>query len=164
MKQSGGLICHDRWGIISNEVLALALLRDNPGVPKAYAIYAHACTLISVIELFAVWPDTDELDNLPPFKFKLNPARIVRLQTCDGNEMAGAYRWIRGYKNVEEMDVCKMSTIHLSTLQSMKERGCSHDDIAHRNIIINEKYDVYYYPSSPLHSILCRVFLSMLDD
>ncbi|KAH0541514.1 hypothetical protein FGG08_003989 [Glutinoglossum americanum] len=142
MKQSGGLIRYGRWGIISNEVLALALLRDNPGVPKAYAIYAHGCTLISVIELFAVWPDTDELESLPPFNFKHNPAKIVRLQTCDGNELAGTYRSIPGYKEVEEMDVCKMSTIHLSTLQSMKERGCSHDDIAHRNIIINENYDV----------------------
>ena len=144
MGQAGGIIRHDELGLISNEVLAMALLRDNPGVPEVYALYAHGCTLIYVMELCGVWPDTDELEDLPAFAFEGDAHKLVRLKACDGNELVGPHRYFPRYRRAGEIDVCKMLTMHLSTLQSMKDRGCSHDDIAHRNVIANEKYDVCY--------------------
>jgi hypothetical protein len=142
----------------------MALLRDNPGVPKVYAVYAHGCTFVSVMELFSVWPNTDELESLPPFAFEDNVANVVRLKPCDGTELWGPDQYIPGYKITEEMDVCKMSTIHLSTVQLMKDRGCSHDDIAHRNLIINEKYDACY-PSPPsVHFMLAELVYTVRYD
>ncbi|KAH0558346.1 hypothetical protein GP486_004994 [Trichoglossum hirsutum] len=137
-----GIIYHEQFGLISNEVLAQALLHDNPGVPKVYAIYAHGCTLIYVMELFGVWQNKEELENYPELVFAEDARKLVRLRACNGNELAAPQRYIPKYKKPGEMEVCKMSTLHLSTLQSMKDRGCSHDDIAHRNVIIDEKYDV----------------------
>jgi hypothetical protein len=155
--QTGGLFRHGKFGLISNEVLAMALLRDDPGVPKLYAVYAHGCTFITVMELFGVWPNTDELENLPPFKFTDDVADVVRLRPCDGMELWGPDCYIPGHKITEEMDVCKMSTIHLSTIQLMKDRGCSHDDIAHSTLIINEKYDACCPLPSPFPflSVIC---------
>ncbi|KAI9779542.1 MAG: hypothetical protein M1839_007350 [Geoglossum umbratile] len=145
-KQAGGIIRHDEFGLIFNEVLALALLRDNPGVPALYAVYAHGCTLITVMELFGAWPVKDDLGALPELDFDHIPdaADLVRLRPCDGLELSTPHRYIPGFRRPGEMDVCKMSSIHLSTLQQMKERGCSHEDIAHRNIVINETYDAKF--------------------
>jgi hypothetical protein len=149
-KQAGGIIRHDEFGLIFNEVLALALLRDNPGVPALHAVYAHGCTLITVMELFGAWPVEDDLGALPELNFDTisNTADLVQLRPCDGLELLAPHRYIPRFRRPGEMDVCKMSSIHLSTLQQMKERGCSHEDIAHRNVVINENYDVYSHSSS----------------
>jgi serine/threonine protein kinase len=158
-----GMIHHNKFGLVLNEALALALLRDHPGVPALHAVYAHGCTLIIVMELVGAWPDKDDLDGLKTLSFTSfpNKADLVRLQSCGGMELSRPHRYIRDFKRPGEIDVCKMSTIHLSTLQLMKDRGCSHGDIAHRNVVIDENYDVYScFPGLPS----TRGNLSILRD
>jgi len=139
------IIHHNEFGFIFNEALALALLRDHPGVPALHAVYAHGCTLITVMELVGTWPDKHHLDDLKTLSLTSFPDRadLILLHSFSGRELSKPHRYIREFRRPGEMDVCKMSSIHLSTLQLMKDRGCSHGDIAHRNVVMDENYDVY---------------------
>ncbi|KAI9763646.1 MAG: hypothetical protein M1840_000360 [Geoglossum simile] len=143
-RHTQGIINHREFGLIFNETLAMALLRDHPGIPALHAVYIHGYTIIIVMELFGVWPDKGDLDSLKPLNLVLSPDKkdIIRLKSCDGLELSRPHRYIDERRRPGEMEVCKMSSIYLSAFQLMKDRGCSHVDIAHRNLMIDENYAV----------------------